>query len=208
MVNKIIKAKKTFMEVGFSYDDIMKMNNCSIKDIYHRLRGRFDKVSWRRVICHNTGCPRWTFVLTMAAHDKLYTRDRLQSWGVQVDQECVLCKQANETIQHLFFKCSYANALWSTLLAWQGIKRSVNGWDEELRWAEKWTKRKIAAAELYKMVLTATVYYVWQERNARTFQAKTKGWELICKKIIQELHCRSSRHTEKILHSLDWYPLQ
>ncbi|XP_019227212.1 PREDICTED: uncharacterized protein LOC109208540 [Nicotiana attenuata] len=144
----------------------------------------------------------------MVAHGKLYTRHRLQSWGMQVDQKCVLCKQANESIQHLFFECSYANTLWSTLLVWQGIKRSVNDWDEELRWAEKRTKRKTAAAELYKMALAATVHYVWQERNARTFQAKVKGWELICKKIIQELHCRSSWHIEKILHRLDWYPMK
>ncbi|XP_070003520.1 uncharacterized protein [Nicotiana sylvestris] len=102
----------------------------------------------------------------MAPHGKLYTRDRLQRWRVQVDQDCVLCKQANETIQHLFFECSYANALWSKLLVWKGIKRSVHGWDEELRWAEVRTKRKNAAAELYKMVLAATVYYVWQGRNA------------------------------------------
>ncbi|XP_019239422.1 PREDICTED: uncharacterized protein LOC109219416, partial [Nicotiana attenuata] len=115
----------------------------------------------------------------MAAHGKLYTRDRLQSWGMQVDQECVLCKQANESIQHLFFECTYAKALWSTVLAWQGIKRPVNGWNEELRWAEMQTKRKTAAAELYKMAIAATVYHVWQERNARTFQAKAKGWEAI-----------------------------
>ncbi|XP_019252716.1 PREDICTED: secretory carrier-associated membrane protein 2-like [Nicotiana attenuata] len=111
----------------------------------------------------------------MIAHGKLYTRDILQRWRIQVDQECVLCKRASETIQHLFFECPYANALWSKLLVWQGIKRPVYGWDEELRWAEKWTKRKNAAAELYKMALTATVYYVWQERNIRIFQAKSSG---------------------------------
>ncbi|XP_070009789.1 uncharacterized protein [Nicotiana sylvestris] len=113
-----MKAKKTLRDAGLSYDDIIKKNKCSIKSIYHRLRGRFDKVSWRRVICHNTGCPKWIFVLTMAAHGKLYTRDRLQRWGIQVDQDCVLCKQANETIQHLFFECPYANTLWSKLLVW------------------------------------------------------------------------------------------
>ncbi|XP_019235449.1 PREDICTED: uncharacterized protein LOC109215792 [Nicotiana attenuata] len=202
-----MKAKKTFMDAGFSYDDITKMNQCSVKLIYHRLRGRIDKVSWRRVVCHNTGCPRWIFVLTMTAHDKLYTRDRLQRWGIQVDQECILCKRASETIQHLFFECPYANALWSKLLVWQGIKRSVYGWDEELRWVEKWTKRKNTAAELYKMALAATVYYVWQERNVRIFQAKARGWEIISKPIIQEIHCRSNKYIEKILHSLDRHPL-
>ncbi|XP_019239049.1 PREDICTED: uncharacterized protein LOC109219081 [Nicotiana attenuata] len=207
LVNNIIKAKETFMEAGLSYEDIMNMQSCSIKNIYHRLRGRFEKVSWRRVVCHNTGCPRWTFILTVAAHGKLYTKDRLQKWGMQVDRECVLCKQANETIQHLFFECTYAKALWSTLLACQGIRRPVAGWDKELRWAEKKTKRKTTAAELYKMTVATTIYHVWQERNTRIFQANVTGWEAVSKKIIQELHCRSTKHTVGMLHRLDWYPV-
>jgi len=207
IVNKILKAKETFMDAGLSYEDIMNMQSCSIKNIYHRLRGRFEKVSWRRIVCHNTGCPRWTFILTVAAHGKLYTKDRLQKWGLQVDQKCVLCNQANETIQHLFFECTYAKALWSALLTWQGIRRPVAGWDEELRWAEKKTKRNTAAAELYKMAVAATVYHVWKERNTRIFQAKVTGWEAMSKKIIQEIHCRSTKHTAGILHRLDWYPV-
>ncbi|XP_019241757.1 PREDICTED: uncharacterized protein LOC109221761 [Nicotiana attenuata] len=50
MVSKIMKAKETFMDAGFSYDDIIKMNNCSIKFMYHGLRGRFDKAPVKRDI--------------------------------------------------------------------------------------------------------------------------------------------------------------
>nr|XP_016505691.1 PREDICTED: uncharacterized protein LOC107823531 [Nicotiana tabacum] len=78
IVNKILKSKEIFMNAGLNYEDIMNMQSCSIKNIYHKLRGRFEKVSWRRIVCHNTGCPRWTFILTVAAHGKLYTKDRLQ----------------------------------------------------------------------------------------------------------------------------------
>lgn len=89
-----------------------------------------------------------------------------------MDQECVLCKQANKTIQHLFFECTYAKALWSTLLTWQGIRRPIAGWDEELRWAERKTKRNTAAAELYKMTVAATIYHVWQEMNTKFFKQR------------------------------------
>ncbi|XP_009790774.2 uncharacterized protein [Nicotiana sylvestris] len=200
-----MKAQRTMMEAGFSQDDITNMNSCSIKQIYHRLRGMFEKVSWRKVVCHNGGCPRWNFVLTMTAHGRLYTQDRLQRWGVAVDQDCIMCNNEKETIQHLFFKCSYAQALWSKLLEWQGIDRPVQGWEEELKWAEKLAKRRNATTELYKMVLEATIYYVWQERNDRIFQTKTRRWETVCKMIVQEIHCRSNRKIEKILHSLNWY---
>ncbi|XP_070007758.1 uncharacterized protein LOC142165311 [Nicotiana tabacum] len=130
-MSKIMKAKKTFEEANFNHEDIRKMN-CSIKQIYHKLRGNFSKVSWRRVVCSNAGCPRWTFILTMTAHGKLYTKDRLRKWEIQIDQECVLCRQASETIQHLFFECSYAAELWGNLLVWQGIRRPIYRWAEEL----------------------------------------------------------------------------
>lgn len=207
MVGKIMKAQRTMMEAEFSQDNITNMNSCSINQIYHKLRGTFEKVSWRKVVCHNGGCPRWNFVLTMTAHGILYTNDRLQRWGVSVDQDCILCNIEKETTQHLFFECPYANVLWSKLLEQQGIYRSVQGWDEDLKWAEKWDKRRNAATELYKMVLAATIYYVWQERNGRIFKNKTKGQETVCKRIIQEIHCRSNRKLEKILHSLNWYPV-
>ncbi|XP_075085145.1 uncharacterized protein LOC142168364 [Nicotiana tabacum] len=188
---------------GFNIMNIAVWNKAAIC----KLRGRFGKVSWRRIVFHNTGCPQWTFILTVAAHGKLYTKDRLHKWGLQVDQKCVLCNQDNETIHHLFFECTYAKALWSALLPWQIIRRPVAGWDEELQWAEKKTKRNTAATELYKMAVAATVYHVWQERNTRIFQAKVTGWEAVSKKIIQEIHCRSTKHTAGILHRLDWYPV-
>ncbi|XP_075074721.1 uncharacterized protein LOC142162287 [Nicotiana tabacum] len=125
---KIMKTHRTMMEAGFSQDDITNMNSCSIKHIYHKLRGTFEKVSWRKVVCHNGGCPRWKFVLTMTAHGRLYTKDRLQRWGMAVDQDCILCNNEKETIQYLFFECSYSKTLWSKLLEWQGIDIPVQGW--------------------------------------------------------------------------------
>ncbi|XP_016499657.1 uncharacterized protein LOC107818219 [Nicotiana tabacum] len=127
MVGKIMKAQRTMMEAEFSQDNITNMNSCSINQIYHKLRGTFEKVSWRKVVCHNGGCPRWKFVLTMTAHERLYTKDRLQRWGMTVDQDCILCNNEKETIQYLFFECSYSKALWSKLLEWPGIDRPRMG---------------------------------------------------------------------------------
>ncbi|XP_019257654.1 PREDICTED: uncharacterized protein LOC109235862 [Nicotiana attenuata] len=143
----------------------------------------------------------------MAAHGKLYTKNKLSKWGMQVDQECVLCTKEHETVQHLFFKCSYAAKLWGNLLQWQGIRRAVYGWTEELAWAEKWVKRQNANTELFKMALEACVYHVWQERNARIFKEKARKWEILGKRIIQELHCRSNKQVEKALCRLDWYSM-
>ncbi|XP_075098840.1 uncharacterized protein LOC142175751 [Nicotiana tabacum] len=115
-MRKIVKAKESFEAAGYNYEDIRRKRDCSIKQIYHKLRGDFSKVSWRSLVCNNAGCPRWIFMLTMVANGRLYTKDRLLKWGIQTDQACLLCKQANESIQHIFFECQYATELWKRLL--------------------------------------------------------------------------------------------
>ncbi|XP_070035530.1 uncharacterized protein [Nicotiana tomentosiformis] len=140
-------------------------------------------------------------------HKLLYTKDRLLKWGIQTDQTCLLCTQANESIQHLFFECQYAAELWKMMLKWQGISRNIYGWSEELKWAENWTRSRNAKSELFKMVLAECVYFVWQERNARLFQDKARNWEIIGKLIVQEVHCRSNKEVGKALSKLDYNPM-
>uniref|UniRef100_A0A1S3ZAY8 Reverse transcriptase zinc-binding domain-containing protein n=1 Tax=Nicotiana tabacum TaxID=4097 RepID=A0A1S3ZAY8_TOBAC len=111
MVGKILKAQETLVKAGFNHEKIRRTKKCNIKTIYHRLRGTFDKVRWKKIACQNLGCPRCTFMLTLTAHGKLYTRDRLQKWGMHVEEECVLCRTEKESIQHLFFECEYSKAL-------------------------------------------------------------------------------------------------
>jgi len=61
-------------------DDILTMPNFSIKQFYVKLRGKFQKVSWRRLVYNNSGLPRWIFILRVAALERLNIRDRLVKW--------------------------------------------------------------------------------------------------------------------------------
>nr|XP_009599799.1 uncharacterized protein LOC104095382 [Nicotiana tomentosiformis] len=136
IMRKIVKAKENFEAAGYNYEDLRQMHDFSIKHIDHKLRGDFSKVSWRKLVCNNAGCPRWIFMLTLVANGRLYTKDRLLKWGIETDQRCLVCTQANESIQHLFFECQYAAELWKRMLKWQGISRNIYGWSEELKWVE------------------------------------------------------------------------
>lgn len=43
---------------------------------------------------NNPGRPKWTFILYLAIHRKLYTKDRLEKWGICRDMVCSLyCKK-------------------------------------------------------------------------------------------------------------------
>lgn len=70
----------------------------------------------------------------MVAHERLYIEI---DWciGVTNNPICHLCEGEDESVSHLFFKCSFNASIWTKLLRWQGIMRQVLGWEEEQAWA-------------------------------------------------------------------------
>ncbi|XP_071699259.1 uncharacterized protein [Rutidosis leptorrhynchoides] len=44
---------------------------------------------------------------------RLPTQDRLERWGIQVDQVCPLCSSVKDSHDHLFIECSYTKLVWS-----------------------------------------------------------------------------------------------
>ncbi|XP_059295399.1 uncharacterized protein LOC132048723 [Lycium ferocissimum] len=126
IMQKLMKAGKYFLEAGYTLFDIPQMNCFHTKQFYLKIREEFPKVTWRRMVCNNMGLPKWVFILRIAAHGNLYTRDRLSSWGVTTTQVCPLCDLVPESDSHLFFACSATGQLWLKLLRWQGIHR--NNW--------------------------------------------------------------------------------
>lgn len=147
-------------------EEILEAGTYSIKKTYSKLRGEYRKVPWRRVVCNKLGKPKWIFILNLAIHGKLYTTDRLERWALLTDTACPLCNNAPESHQHLFFECTESSKLWQKLLKWMNVTRGVRGWLAEVEWATKHASGRTTTAELYRMVLAACVYFVWQEINS------------------------------------------
>lgn len=80
-----------------------------------------------------------------------------------------LCKNVKESIQHLFFSCPVTGNLWQRFLTWQGIVRSNQGWIDEVQWAQRYCKGKNRGAGVYKMVLVASVFQMWQEETSESY---------------------------------------
>lgn len=98
MIQKIFKAKKYFEEAGYSEEDVLRMQNFKVKDMYLKKREEYNKVTWRKIIWNNAGLPKWIFVGYLAIHRRLQTRDRLKVWGCVEDETCPLCKAEVENI--------------------------------------------------------------------------------------------------------------
>lgn len=81
-------------------NDLLDVEQFSIHKLYHQLRGHYDKVPRRWMVCNNSGASKWIFLLILATHNKLYAKDRLEKWGRNVNLICLLCNVQEESVNN------------------------------------------------------------------------------------------------------------
>ncbi|XP_069144518.1 uncharacterized protein [Solanum lycopersicum] len=101
-----------------------------------------------------------------------------------LDRECVLCKRAEESMEHLFIQCHYAEAIWERLLRWiNAYSNMPKSWTEFIQWCTQNGKEKTGRAQIFKWILAEGTYGLWNERNKRIFEEKSKMIDEVVKEI-------------------------
>lgn len=137
----------------------------STGETYNYLRPQRPRVTWVDVVWTKRGIPRHNFHLWLVLQDRIPTRDRLISWGLQVSPSCLLCNAANESRDHLFQDCSFSFNLW-TQLARKLRLSPLRNWDATLGQMIALPKGKPPTLLSY-LAWQAMIYWLWNERNAR-----------------------------------------
>ncbi|XP_058763598.1 uncharacterized protein LOC131637052 [Vicia villosa] len=138
------------------------------RDSYELLRETQPLVSWRSVFYANHARPRALFHLWLLMLGRIPTKDRLVKFGVQVEQRCCFCIE-NESIDHLFFQCSFAKSAWGEMLIWMGYHRGPEVWSIEKEWITAETKKKGWKRSTLKIAVAETSYMLWKHRNEVIF---------------------------------------
>ena len=134
--------------------------------VWGAIRPHLPVKAWAPLLWHKGLIPRhakttWLFIL-----DRNPTLDRLLSWGLDVDTICLLCGNADESRNHLFFECQYSVEVWSSICARLNFTSPPTSWNATMTWlpnASSDRSIKIALLQAWQ----ATVYSLWQERNIR-----------------------------------------
>ncbi|XP_070025262.1 uncharacterized protein [Nicotiana sylvestris] len=176
---KILKAGKNLTETRINIAEVMNGKKYSIREVYNKMRGEFTKVTWKRLICNNYSSPRCLFIMYIAVPNRLYTKDRLMKWGSITNAKCVLCEEADEDYNHLFFTCKYSSNVWEKVLYWAGIGRKTKIWSEEISWASKYATGRRSDTVIYRMILAGVVYYIWQGFNVVKFGEEATNTEFL-----------------------------
>lgn len=133
--------------------------------IYNFFKVHSLQVPWRDVIWAKGGIPKHNFHSWLVTLNRLPTRYRLLSWGLNTDARCLLCSAPAESRDHLFFDCNFSSILWNQVASRLDIA-PLRSWSDSLIFMQTlagpaWYKRLCYLA--WKLV----IYALWMERNSR-----------------------------------------
>jgi hypothetical protein len=111
----------------------------------------------------------------IALQNRLWTADRLRKRGWENCGLCTLCKQTEETCDHLFVHCRFTIRIWRLIEVWLGLQGLQTAQWTNLSISEWWSLLAEGASPNRKGLASLTllvVWEIWKERNARVFRNK------------------------------------
>ncbi|KAK9048398.1 hypothetical protein SSX86_032639 [Deinandra increscens subsp. villosa] len=87
---------------------------------------------------------------------------------------CPLCYANFDSIDHLFFRCSYSASVWSTIRTKLGLGDINHVWTDIILKLCAVAGSKSFESIVARIGVAAASYYVWQERNNRLFRNQTR----------------------------------
>ncbi|XP_020266898.1 uncharacterized protein LOC109842430 [Asparagus officinalis] len=134
-------------------------------------------VNWHDTVWDGLLYPKHSFTLWLTCDSRLLTKDRLFRMGMLSTNQsnCVLCQwNQRKTINHIFFECQFSAEVWNKIMEWLRFKWKPCNWNQLLNWYSCNLRGKGPMKKHKRMLLSMTMYTVWQERNFRIFQGKKR----------------------------------
>ncbi|KAG7541738.1 Reverse transcriptase zinc-binding domain [Arabidopsis thaliana x Arabidopsis arenosa] len=166
------------------------------------LRPRETIKDWTSSVWFKGATPKHAFTMWVSHLNRLPTRDRLLSWGLQIPQHCCLCSDYVESRDHLLLTCSFSTLIWQ----WIQVRLRLSPcifytWNALLVWTK--IKTDSAPPILRKLAAHAAVYHIWKQRNNVLHNGNTRLPSEICKDIDRELkNTITARRSRKLFRDL------
>ncbi|XP_062086759.1 uncharacterized protein LOC133793168 [Humulus lupulus] len=119
-------------------------------------------VNYKQFVWNRVSVPKHRFIIWLAVNSKLLTRDHLQRVMQLESSLCPVCDQELESHSHLLFGCYFSQQVVLKIHDWFGCSWPLI-YSDWCRWIGGMSKG--VRASNVAAVLSATVYYVWHNRN-------------------------------------------
>ncbi|GKD87311.1 hypothetical protein Tco_1358465 [Tanacetum coccineum] len=108
--------------------------------------------------------------------------DRMRQWDVGVGTDlnllhCALCDSLPDSHAHLFFECPFSSKVWLYVRELAGMELIPPIMHDIISYLQPISKKRTALSILGKLILAASSYFIWLERNNRVFKQVKKSPE-------------------------------
>ncbi|GJX87559.1 hypothetical protein Tco_0339573 [Tanacetum coccineum] len=103
----------------------------------------------------------------------------------------------SENLHHLFFKCEFSNQVWDKAKSMANVKSTTSDWTEIVQDMTDMGNRNNIGSVIRRLIFAASVYCIWQERNARIFKDERKRYEDVYNMMIETVKCKLLNLTVK-----------
>nr|GEV14518.1 hypothetical protein [Tanacetum cinerariifolium] len=129
-------------------DEIGVIKPFSVSTVWSTIRPRDFKVAWYAVIWFPYCIPRHAFNLWLVVKQRLKMQDKVASWEV------------SDSLM----------SVWRNMKLLAGLPNSSDVFNQILMKVITFSKKKSPKSVIAKLVLAASAYFLWQERNWRLFK--------------------------------------
>ncbi|GKA42155.1 reverse transcriptase zinc-binding domain-containing protein [Tanacetum coccineum] len=124
-------------------------------------------------------------VLDLTSRDmrnSLKTQDRLNQWDVGANTDltqlrCPLCDGQPDSHAHLFFECPFSTKVWYYVRDLAGMDNVPPFLHDIILYLQPICKKRSALSIFGKLIIAASSYFIWIERNNRLFKKGKKSPE-------------------------------
>ncbi|XP_013589706.1 PREDICTED: uncharacterized protein LOC106298174 [Brassica oleracea var. oleracea] len=166
--------------------DGVDLTSFSTKRTWDHIRPRGELQVWADVVWYKGFVPSHAFLMWVAHLDRLPTRSRIASWGLQIQPNCCICNHYMEDREHLFLRCRFSEEIWITVTKRLGYRPVLfHTWTAFVEWLG--LRDSTCPSTLRKLVSQVTIYKIWIERNNRIHNDISSTPQVIFKKIDRQV---------------------
>ncbi|XP_022042294.1 uncharacterized protein LOC110944959 [Helianthus annuus] len=156
------------------------------------VRYQAGEVDWSRIVWFPQCIPRHAFLMWLIMRRKLLTQDKILSWDFSRRKNmnmmcCLLCYANHDSHNHLFFECKYSTEVWHKVRQKVGMVAVQPKWNDISNWLIEHSKPNTVAGFVARLVVAASAYFIWHERNSRLFKNQLRPPETLSEIVLQQV---------------------
>ncbi|GJX13339.1 probable L-cysteine desulfhydrase, chloroplastic [Tanacetum coccineum] len=174
----------------------------NVKEVWKGIKRDVAKVIWYKHVWFSQCMPRQSFILWMAIKGRLKIHDRYSRWLNIQDMYCPLCKQCKDSYNHLFFNYIFSRRIWERLKGMSNLGNVSNSWAQVISSIVIIPAKNTIWNVIQRLVLGASVYFIWQERNNRLFGGYSRIEDIVFKLIVDIVRYMIMRFKLKVTNDV------